>query len=406
MKKKKIWIAVGIAVVVVGIGGFAIVQSGKNGMGSATAAITATEIAGGAKVTKGDLSSNVYISGTVEANDKRSVSYMGGGLVSTVYVKEGDRVSADQTLVKINSDKLDSELKKMMNELSISKAEINKMKTRGIGDQEAALKNAQVTYDNAKNAYNSNATLSKSGAISSDELSKSKQQMDLAKLNLANAQNAYDQAKANVDISISEKRMQSTNITISDLQKDLEKTVVKTPIAGTVTSVNAKEGEVLPNNGILLTIEDLDKKIVKAYVSENEINKISLGQKVSITGNSIKGKTFEGSVSYIAPGTIRQEGSKNVKVEIRITLNDNVAELRPGFNVNLEIQTANRAGVLMVPFEAIGTEADGKKYVNVLGAEGEEPKKVYIKTGVEGDIAVEVIDGDLKEGQVLQVLTN
>ena len=139
MKKKKIWIAVGIAVVVVGIGGFAIVQSGKNGMGSATAAITATEIAGGAKVTKGDLSSNVYISGTVEANDKRSVSYMGGGLVSTVYVKEGDRVSADQTLVKINSDKLDSELKKMMNELSISKAEINKMKTRGIGDQEAAL---------------------------------------------------------------------------------------------------------------------------------------------------------------------------------------------------------------------------------------------------------------------------
>lgn len=406
MKKKKIWIAVGIAVVVVGIGGFAIVQSGKNGMGSATAAITATEIAGGAKVTKGDLSSNVYISGTVEANDKRSVSYMGGGLVSTVYVKEGDRVSADQTLVKINSDKLDSELKKMMNELSISKAEINKMKTRGIGDQEAALKNAQVTYDNAKNAYDSNATLSKSGAISSDELSKSKQQMDLAKLNLANAQNAYDQAKANVDISISEKRMQSTNITISDLQKDLEKTVVKTPIAGTVTSVNAKEGEVLPNNGILLTIEDLDKKIVKAYVSENEINKIGLGQKVNITGNSIKGKTFEGSVSYIAPGTIRQEGSKNVKVEVRITLNENVPELRPGFNVNLEIQTANRAGVLMVPFEAIGVEADGKKYVNVLGAEGEEPKKVYIKTGVEGDITVEVIDGDLKEGQVLQVMTN
>lgn len=406
MKKKKIWIAVGIAVVVVSIGGFAIVQSGKNGMGSATAAITATEIAGGAKVTKGDLSSNVYISGTVEANDSRSVSYMGGGLVSEVYVKEGDRVVADQVLVKINSDKLDSELKKMMNELSISKAEINKMKTRGIGDQEASLKNAQVNYDNAKNAYDSNLALSKSGAISSDELSKSKQQMDLAKINLANAQNAFDQAKANVDISISEKRMQSTNITISDLQKDIEKTVVKTPIAGTVTSVNAKQGEVLPNNGILLTIEDLDKKIVKAFVSENEINKISLGQKVNITGNSIKGKTFEGAVSYIAPGTIRQEGSKNVKVEVRITLTESVPELRPGFNVNLEIQTANRAGVLMVPFEAVGVEEDGKKYVNVLGAEGEEPKKVYIKTGVEGDIAVEVIDGDLKEGQVLQVMTN
>lgn len=407
MKKKKIWIAIGIAVVVVGIGGFAVVQSGKGGAGSAQATITAAEIEGGAKVTKGNLESNVYISGTVEANDSRSVSYMGGGLVDNVYVKEGDRVTADQVLVKINSDKLDSELKKMMNELNISKAELSKMKTKGIGDQEAGLKNAQVTYDNAKKAYEANLALSKSGAVSSDELSKSKQQMDIAQISLSNAQNAYDQAKANVDISISEKRMQSTNITINDLQKDIEKTVIKTPIAGTVTSVKAKEGEVLPNNGILLTIEDLDKKIVKAYVSENEINRISLGQKVSITGNSIKGKTFEGEVSYIAPGTIRQEGSKNVKVEVKITLKDNVPELRPGFNVNLEIETASRAGVLMVPFEAIGTEADGRKYVNVLeGEKGAEPKKVYIKTGVEGDIAVEVIDGDLKEGQVLQVITN
>lgn len=412
MNKKKIWIAVGIVVVVIGIGSFAVIQANNNGGGvkAPAAAVTATDIVGGAKVEKGDLKSNVYISGTVEANDSRNISYMGGGLVDEVYVKAGDRVTADQVLVKINSDKLDSELKKLMNELGISKTELNKLKQRGIGDAEAAYKNAQISFENAKNAYESNQSLYKSGAISSDELSRSKQQYDVAKLSLDNAQVAYNQAKAQVDIKISEQRLQSSNITIADLQKDIEKTVVKTPIAGTVTSVNAKAGEVLPNNGILLTIEDLDKKIVKAYVSENEINRISLGQKVRITGNSIKGKTFEGSVSYIAPGTIRQEGSKNVKVEVKIALNENVPELRPGFNVNLEIVTAERNGVLMVPFEAIGTETDGRKYVNVIedeaGKKGSSVKKVYITTGVEGDIAVEVISGDLKEGQALEVLTN
>lgn len=412
MNKKKIWIAVGIVVVVIGIGSFAVIQANNNGGGvkAPAAAVMATDIVGGAKVEKGDLKSNVYISGTVEANDSRNISYMGGGLVDEVYVKAGDRVTADQVLVKINSDKLDSELKKLMNELGISKTELNKLKQRGIGDAEAAYKNAQISFENAKNAYESNQSLYKSGAISSDELSRSKQQYDVAKLSLDNAQVAYNQAKAQVDIKISEQRLQSSNITIADLQKDIEKTVVKTPIAGTVTSVNAKAGEVLPNNGILLTIEDLDKKIVKAYVSENEINRISLGQKVRITGNSIKGKTFEGSVSYIAPGTIRQEGSKNVKVEVKIALNENVPELRPGFNVNLEIVTVERNGVLMVPFEAIGTETDGRKYVNVIegeaGKKGSSVKKVYITTGVEGDIAVEVISGDLKEGQALEVLTN
>ncbi len=401
MNKKKMFIAIGIAVVVVGTGTFAVLNSKKSptgGMPQGAALDSAI------KVEKGNVESNVYISGTVEANDSRSVSYLGGGLVDEVYVKEGDKVAADQVLVKINSDKLDSELKKMMNELSISKDELNKLKTKGIGNEESALKSAQVNYDNAKKAYDSNLSLQSSGAISADDLSKSKQQYELAKISLDNAKVSYSQAKSKVDIGISEKRMNSTSITITDLQKEIEKTIVKTPIAGTVTRVNAKAGEVLTNTGILLTVEDLDKKIVKAYVSENEINRIQMGQKVEITGNAIKGKTFEGEVTYIAPGTIRQEGSKNVKVEVRITLKENVTELRPGFNVNLEIKTASRDNVLLVPFEAINTEKDGKKYVNVY--EGEEVKKVYITTGVEGDVSVEVIAGELKEGQVLQTLTN
>lgn len=400
MNKKKMFIALGIVVVVVGTGAFAIIQSKNGGSAAAKTAALETQI----KVEKGNVESNVYISGTVEANDSRSISYQGGGTVDDVFVKEGDHVSADQVLAKINSDKLDSELKKLMNELGISKDELNKIKTKGIGDQEVALKNAQTAYDNAKSAYEANVSLKASGAISTDEFSKSKQQMDIAKLNLSNAQISYNQAKANVDINISQKRIESTNITIRDLQKDIEKTNIKTPIAGTVTSVNAKAGEVLSTTGIMMTIEDLDHKIVKAYVSENEINRIQIGQSVEITGTSIKGKTFEGKVTYIAPGTIRSDGSKNVKVEVRISLVENVTELRPGFNVNLEIKTNSRENVLLVPFEAIMTDEDGKKYVNVV--EGEEVKKVIITTGVEGDVSVEVIDGDLKEGQILQPATN
>lgn len=67
MNKKKIWIAVGIVVVVFGIGSFAVIQANNNGGGvkaPTTTGVAATDIIGGAKVEKGDLKSNVYISGT------------------------------------------------------------------------------------------------------------------------------------------------------------------------------------------------------------------------------------------------------------------------------------------------------------------------------------------------------
>ena len=229
MNKKKMFIAIGIAVVVVGTGAFAVMNGKK---GPAGAAATGAALDNVIKVEKGNVESNVYISGTVEANDSRSVSYLGGGLVDEVYVKEGDKVAADQVLVKINSDKLDSELKKMMNELSISKDELNKLKTKGIGNEESGLKSAQVNYDNAKKAYESNLSLQSSGAISSDDLAKSKQQFELAKITLDNAKISYNQAKSKVDIGISQKRMNSTSITIADLQKEIEKTTVKSPITG------------------------------------------------------------------------------------------------------------------------------------------------------------------------------
>lgn len=409
-KKLKMMIAVGLVVVVGGIGTFA-VMNGNNP--EAKAKTTAVAKATGAAlpedsvVVKTDVSSNVYISGTVEANDTRNVSFMGGGNVDKVFIKVGDTVAPGQVLAKINSNKLDSEIKRLENELSIAQDELNKLKTRGTNNEESAVKTAQLNYDNAKKAYELNVSLQSSGAVSSDEVTKSKQQMELAAINLESAKISLTQANKKEDIAIKVKMMESTRIMLDNYKKDYEKTVIKAPIAGTVTNLNVKEGEVLPNDGILLTIDDLQKKIVKAQVSESEINRIVLGQEVVVTGSSIKGKSFLGEVTYIAPGTIRAQNSKSVKVEVKITLKDSVQELRPGFNVNLEVKTASKTGVLAVPFEAINTDEKGEKFVNVIlpavkGKE-EEVKKVVITTGIEGDVFVEVVSGDVLEGDKLQI---
>lgn len=409
-KKLKMMIAVGLVVVVGGIGTFAVLNGNNPESKAKTTAVakaTGAALPEDSVVVKTDVSSNVYISGTVEANDTRNVSFMGGGNVDKVFIKVGDTVVPGQVLAKINSNKLDSEIKRLENELSIAQDELNKLKTRGTNNEESAVKTAQLNYDNAKKAYELNVSLQSSGAVSSDEVTKSKQQMELAAINLESAKISLTQANKKEDIAIKVKMMESTRIMLDNYKKDYEKTVIKAPIAGTVTNLNVKEGEVLPNDGILLTIDDLQKKIVKAQVSESEINRIVLGQEVVVTGSSIKGKSFLGEVTYIAPGTIRAQNSKSVKVEVKITLKDSVQELRPGFNVNLEVKTASKTGVLAVPFEAINTDEKGEKFVNVIlpavkGKE-EEVKKVVITTGIEGDVFVEVASGDVLEGDKLQI---
>lgn len=401
-------IAVGLIVVVGGLGTVAVVKN--QGTPKATSQVvaqkTGTETPEEAKVIHTNVSSNVYISGTVEANDSRSVSYMGGGNVDQVYVKVGDVVQPGQVLAKINSDRLDADIKRLKNELSIAQDELNRLKNKNTQNETAAVKTAQLNYDTSKKTYDLNVSLLESGAVTSDEVTRSKQQMDLNAINLESAKRNLQEALKKDDVNIKVKMMESTKISLENNMKDLEKTVIKAPIGGTVTTLSIKAGEVLPANGIILTIDDLNKKLIKAQVAESEINKIQLGQEVVITGNAAKGKKFSGQVTYIAPGTIRTEGSKAVKVEVKIAINDVTPELRPGFNVNLEVKTAAKANALAVPFESINTDEKGNKYVNVIQVSKdnkEDVKRVDVKTGIEGDLYVEVLSGDLKEGDKLQV---
>ncbi|HSD94599.1 MAG TPA: efflux RND transporter periplasmic adaptor subunit, partial [Syntrophales bacterium] len=81
----------------------------------------------------------------------------------------------------------------------------------------------------------------------------------------------------------------------------LDRTQLRAPFAGIVTSRNIEPGEVVTSTRQAITLSDLTAVKVKIYVGETEIGGVKPGQRADVKVDSLPGKTFEGTVTFISP---------------------------------------------------------------------------------------------------------
>ena len=145
--------------------------------------------------------------------------------------------------------------------------------------------------------------------------------------------------------------------------KDIEEVEggVKADFGGVVTEVDAEKGMTTTPGTKLLTIESTDDVRVDIQISKSDIPKIALGQKVDITVN---GSTYEGEVAQISgAATNNSSGVPVVNAQIKIKNPDDKIIL--GVEASNKIHTDKAEGVLVLPFEYIGTDSEGD-YVYVI----------------------------------------
>ncbi len=112
---------------------------------------------------------------------------------------------------------------------------------------------------------------------------------------------------------------------------------ITAPIDGFVLSKNIEEGEYVSPGTAVVTLGDLEQVWLKAYIAENELGKVKLGQKVSVTTDTYPNKIYNGHISFIAseaeftPKNI-QTTEERVKLvyRIKISIDNAVHELKPG----------------------------------------------------------------------------
>jgi len=233
--------------------------------------------------------------------------------------------------------------------------------------------------------------------------------LDLAQKNLQRMQNLYAKdfvSKDKVDVAERDYKaalaqLNQVKETIRYHETQMSYANIYAPISGVIASVTTQQGETISASSLnvptFVTIVDLNRLEIYAYVDETDIGKIKPGLEATFTVDSFPDKDFKGRVTAIYPKATIQD---NVVYYITIISIENPeGKLKPDMTVNVTIYLNKRENVLAVPNKAIKREG-GKKVITVL--ENNKPVQKAIKTGWKDSGYTEVIEG-LREGDLVIV---
>ena len=306
LKSKKLWIISGAVLLVL------ILVVSNIARGSKKLAIQS------AKVKKGEIISTVSAPGNVKAETEVQISAYVMGKITRLPVKEGDKVRQGQVLVQIDPANYAAQVKQ----------------------NKASLELAQANLAQTELIYKRKQELFAAGLISQEENEATTTQYNLDRARLTQAEASLEQA-----------------------QDTYAKTTITSPINGTVVQLNVEVGEVVVtgtmNNAgsVIMTVADLSQMEVEAQVDESDVKDIKLGQEAQVEVDAIIGRTFKGVVSEVGNAAISSSSSSTSNASVNYTVKtriiDKSADLKSGMSANVEITTAHKTGIMLIPIQSV-----------------------------------------------------
>jgi HlyD family secretion protein len=208
------------------------------------------------------------------------------------------------------------------------------------------------------------------------------------------AQAAYDVAKNTYESSIHE--IERAEAASSQARDQLLKTTIYSPIDGTVTVLNSKQGERLVATGQfagteVMRVADLAHMEARVDVNENDVVNVKINDRAEIKIDAYGDRKFHGTVYQIAntgktTGSGTQEEVTNFEVKIRIE--DTDVTLKPGLSCTADIRTNEVKDVVAVPMQAVTIRTGDSN----LSPEEIEKKKQKVAQRDKGDNSAEFVN--------------
>lgn len=202
--------------------------------------------------------------------------------------------------------------------------------------------------------------------------------------------------------------VQNAQLSLQSAQQALDSYTITSPISGTVIEKNLKTGDQLNggDSGAMAVIFDLSQLELQMDVSELDIGQIQPGQTVAITAEALPGQTFTGVVEKVSVNGTTTDGFTTYPVTILLS---EYGDLNPGMNVSADIIVERAENALCVPAEAVNS--DGTVLVAGEGAFAEDgvtiadPSKIESRTVAlgRGDQDYVEITSGLEEGETVLV---
>jgi len=289
------------------------------------------------------------------------------GTLSHLKYQVGDYVKKGELIAKIDD-------REILANLRNNQAQIEEQK------RDLESKDAQYAY--AKLNYEREARLLDKEFTTKDSVDKAKRELDVAlaqvELGKAKVKEAVEKLKA--------------------LEVSLSYTKIYAPISGYVSTVSTQEGETVVSGlsaAILITIIDPSKLEMWIYVDETDIGRTKTGVRVEYWVDTYRDKRFPGKISMIYP---QPEIKDNIVYYLAIVKIDpkDTALLRPEMTAHVRIIVEEKAGVLVVPNNAVRFE-EGKNVVYISKGK-EKPERRIVTPGIRDDNFTEIVSG-IVEGE-------
>lgn len=280
----------------------------------------------------------IELPGTVDSDENVSITTDLGGHVERLLVKRGDKVSAGQTLMILD----DEVIRNQIDEINV------------------ALDLATTTYNKQKNLYDQNI----------------------------GSEIQFLQAK---------NQMQSLQSKLATAQSQLDKTRVKSPIAGTVDAIMVNPGEMASPGYPLARVVDLSKVEIQADAAEKYVNSINKGDSVTVKFPAL-GENRDAVVKYV--GQVIDPTNRTFHIEVDLPNKDGM--IKANLLATIVVNDYSNDSVFVVPAKYI-QQIRGVDMVYVVGEE--EGSKVAVRreieTGKTYNGFTEVLTGLTKEDMII-----
>jgi HlyD family secretion protein len=372
------------------------------------------------EVSKRRIIETVSASGQIQSEVEVAISPDIPGEIIKLTVIEGDKVKRGDLLVKIDPQLQKTNVERLEASLNTVKANLANTRSR--------LAQSRAQYENSEASFNRTKDLFEKNVVSQAEF-------DAANSQYIVSENEVEAAEQSVRAS--EFNVESSEAGLREAQKNLNRTEIYSPVDGTVSKLNFEAGERVVGTSQMagseiMVISDLQEMEVVVDVNENDIIRVGLGDSCEIEVDAYLNRKFKGIVTSIANSAMSQGMSTdqvtNFEVVVRI-LRASYADLenekqpglspfRPGMSASVEIQTKKVDDVVAVPIQSVTTreiekeetDEDGEKRRKwkkvkragktdgpveevVFVIDGSTVKQVAVKTGIQDNLFIEVLEG-------------
>jgi len=358
-----------------------------------------------ALVEKGEVNSFLKVTGVVEANETVRVTSEMMGQAKEVKVKNGEEVKRGDILIALGDEQIKIQVAQAQATLDSIQASSDKIisgaRPQVIKQAESALLQAKMNRDSVEENYLRMKKLFTEKAISEQQYEQAKNQYEIADVQYQSAQESYElviEGAAEEDIKSVEAQVRQARAALDMARYQLKNTQITAPISGKVTSISVSSGEMISPSVPLLSIIDVSRIFVKVGISEKDISKIEIGQKVDLGLDAFPEEKFQGEV--VSKGVAVDQISKTLEVKIEILQPE--VDIPVGIFARGDILVKTNQDALIVPSSALTRKQDGI-YVYVV-EEGRARQKEVVLGIIQGE-RIEVLDG-LSEGEEIVVLGN